>query len=547
MKTDLLDRLDDEVSDVIGAAPTNGPGTESATSAVTPTVSRIISPPMVILPSGSVTISHCAAELFSLIAPTRTMFLWGGTVTTLDNNSFGQPVLKPLLPAAARSRFEKHARFFAWRSGEDRMLVLKPTICAEGTAKAFIATCEARDLLPKLNGLINCPFIKEVDGKLAVTDPGFDETTGLFVTGGETPAIVPLDKAVESILDLLSEFSFQTPGDHSRAIAAILTPALKIGGMIKSKVPVDVAEADQSQSGKTYRQKLVAAIYNENVAIISQKIGGVGSVDESLSARLIEGRPFIQLDNFRGRFDSPNTEALLTAEKSFYARIPHSPEVEINPNRFFVSLTSNGVETTPDMANRSSIIRIRKREGFITGNNPEGDLLAHIRANQPYYLGCCVAIVEAWFDAGKPQSQETRHDFREWCQILDCIVQTLFGAAPLMDGHAGAQERVSNPGLTFVRKLCLAIEEEDKLGSALCATQLYKIAEDTCVEVPGLHNPDEDKGAKRIGTIMGKLFKTNNEVDVEGFRIRRLEAWQERDDPSSGGAFKQKTYVVMKS
>jgi hypothetical protein len=116
-----------------------------------------------------------------------------------------------------------------------------------------------------------------------------------------------------------------------------------------------------------------------------------------------------------------------------------------------------------------------------------------------------------------------------------------------MDGHAGAQERVSNPGLTFVRKLCLAIEGEDKLDSALCATELYKIAEDTGVEVPGLRNPDEDKGAKRIGTIMGKLFKTNNEVEVEGFRLTRLEAWQERDDPSSGGAFKQKTYIVIKS
>src|SRR4029453_13707477 len=114
-----------------------------------------------------------AAELFRLIAPTRTMFVWGGTVTTLDHNSFGQSVLKPLLPAAARSRFEKHASFFAWRSGEARMPVLKPTICAEETAKAFLVTSEARDLLPKLNGLINCPFIKEIDGKLAVANPGF--------------------------------------------------------------------------------------------------------------------------------------------------------------------------------------------------------------------------------------------------------------------------------------------------------------------------------------------------------------------------------------
>jgi hypothetical protein len=379
MNAELIERLAQQVSDSIEGPSPNGSDEISAqlnsgkprgelpcddrwlSTEVVP-VPRSGEPlPIVVLPSGSVTISQCAAELFKIIGPTRTMFVRGGVVTTLDYNSSGQPVLKPLGAAAARSRFEKHVSFFAWRSGEMRRPVLKPTICAEETARALLATSEAREFLPNVSGLINCPFIKEHDGKLTIAGPGFDETTGVFVTGGKTPPVVPLSEAMESIARLLSEFEFQSPGDRSRAIAAMLTPALKIGGMIKSKVPVDVAEADQSQSGKTYRQKIVAAIYNEGIAIVSQKIGGVGSIDESLSARLIEGRPFIQLDNFRGKFDSPNTEALLTAEKSFYARIPHCPEVEINPDRFFISLTSNGVETTPDMANRSSIVRIRER------------------------------------------------------------------------------------------------------------------------------------------------------------------------------------------
>ncbi len=177
-------------------------------------------------------------------------------------------------------------------------------------------------------------------------------------------------------------------------MASLLTPALKLGEHLRGNVPADVAEADKSQSGKTYRQKISAAIYNERVAIVSCKSGGVGSVDESLNAQLVTGRPFIQLDNFRGEFDSPHIEALLTAEKSFPARVPHCREVEVDPTRFFVFLTSNGVETTRDFANRSSIIRIRRREGFTFHRYPEGNLLEHVLGPTTLLFGlrlCCSA------------------------------------------------------------------------------------------------------------------------------------------------------------
>jgi hypothetical protein len=91
--------------------------------------------------------------------------------------------------------------------------------------------------------------------------------------------------------------------------------------------------------------------------------GGVGSVDESLNTQLMARRPFIQLDNFSGKFNSPYMEALLTSERSFPVRVPHCREVIIDPSRFFVMLTSNGVETARDFTYRASIVRIRKREG----------------------------------------------------------------------------------------------------------------------------------------------------------------------------------------
>jgi len=357
---------------------------------------------------------------------------------------------------------------------------------------------------------------------------------------------VPFADAVVALAKLVSEFDFQRPGDRSRAIASFIAPALKIGGLIQGKVPADVAEADQSQSGKTYRQKLVAAVYNENVSIVSQKTGGVGSVDESLSARLVEGRPFIQFDNFRGRVDSAHLEAFLTAEGSFPARVPYRGEVQIDPDRFFILLSSNGVETTRDMANRSSIIRIRKREGFTYSNFPEGDLLSHLRANQSYYLGCVFCVIQEWYYGGRPRSCELRHDFREWCQTLDWIVQNLFKAAPLMEGHQGAQERVSNPSLTFVRKLCLTLEAEDSLETPLIASQLYEIAENAGIEVPGLRVPNEDKAKRVIGSIMAKVFSKGDTVELDDFRVVREESIRDREDTTAGGSYRVKRYIFTK-
>lgn len=54
-------------------------------------------------------------------------------------------------------------------------------------------------------------------------------------------------EAVELLSGLLNDFDFVTPGHRSRAIASLLTPALKLGGLIKGPVPVDVAEANASQ------------------------------------------------------------------------------------------------------------------------------------------------------------------------------------------------------------------------------------------------------------------------------------------------------------
>src|SRR5262249_42927367 len=141
--------------------------------------------PMLILPSGNVSITKCAGELFTLIAPTKRLFTRGGVVVQVVSQN-GVDVLEPLRPAAARSFFEKFAELWAFRTGKNGEPVLKPAICPLQTADALLQSAEAGSLLPRITGLINAPIIREADGKLEVAGPGYDDATGMLITSRAT-------------------------------------------------------------------------------------------------------------------------------------------------------------------------------------------------------------------------------------------------------------------------------------------------------------------------------------------------------------------------
>lgn len=473
---------------------------------------------VIILPSGSVSFSEAAQEIFSRLAPARTLFWRGGALVERVEHD-GIAGLEILRPEAFRSRVEKLGRLVAWRSGANGEPVLKPTRMPRDDATALMATTEARELLPPVASILRCPVLIETDSnEVAVLGQGYHpELGGLLIVAGESPPQFPPEHATLLLNWLIDEFDFQSDGDRSRALAAFLTPALRMGGHVRGSVPIDCAEADQSQSGKGYRHHLVAALYGESAYFVTARQGGVGSVDESFAAALIAGRPFICLDNFRGRLDSQHLEAFLTCPTFFPARVPHRGEVMVDPKRFLLQMSSNGLEATRDLANRASICRIRKRPGF-----KYRDTVGELQRIQSTFLGAVFSLITAWIAAGKPRTDETRHDFREWCQVVDWIVQKLMGGAPVMDGHPAAQERVSNPALAWLRSVALALEGENRLGETLTATALAETSSMHDIPIPGLRDQaDGDMAKRHIGSILWRVFAEKEEAEVDGFLIRR--------------------------
>ena len=452
-------------------------------------------------------------------------------------------------PTAFRSRIEAYGKVMAWRSGEGGSSFSSRSPVLRNLPRRSLQPRKLREYLPRISVVVGCPvLVQTAENRLAVLPQGYHpENGGILVTGGGIPIEVNFDLAVLTLVALLDDIDFQTAGDRSRALSQLVTPGLKIGGFIRGFVPADVAEADQSQAGKTYRQRVVSAIYNETSRIVARRDGGVGSMDESFADALIAGRPFIQLDNLRGKLDSQYIETFLDRRSEDFPRGCHTAgRYSIDPTKYFVQVTSNGIETTRDMANRSCIIRIRKRHGHVFRRYAEGrDLLGYVRAHQPFYLGCVFAVIRRWVEHGKPRTDTCGHDFRDWAQSLDWIVQNFFRAAPLLDGHHGAQIRVSNPALTFLRNVAIHVKSAGRLGESLPASAISELCEEYGLTIPHLQVGKEGHAARQIGVLLGRLFRESDTAPVDEFSVTRTIRTTARAD--GGGCHGVKFYTFREN
>jgi hypothetical protein len=479
---------------------------------------RAESLPQVQLPGGDVTIISAAEQFGRLLGATGRYYVRGG-VPVRFLKSIGDHRLEPIRPAAFCSDIESVAHLVSITRSKDGEAIA-PTICSESNARRILESFALKVGLPEIRVLSRCPVLIERDGKL-VEIAGYDRQSGILAGGAPTLEL-SLDGAIALLMNLVADFRFATDGDRARGLAAFITPAMVFGGLLAGRAPIDLGEADTSQAGKGYRNKLTAAIYCANLGTVTQRVGGVGSMQETFDAKLVSGVPFISLDNFRGKQDLPWLESFQT-EDNYSARVPYGAPMTIDTRRIIVMLTSNAAETTCDLANRSSCVRILKQPAeYQFKRYAEGELLDHVLANQSRYLGAVFAVIREWHRLGKPELSIVDHDFRRWACVLGCIVDEIFKIGSLLEGHRAAQQRISSRGLTWLREVALAVQRAGQIGQWLRPHRLLEI-----LVAAGLEEPS-DVGEKwlvatqTLGRKLSRCFQ-GNRVVVDSFRIERTE------------------------
>ena len=354
--------------------------------------------PTVQVPSDAVPLRESAISLMEVFADTREVFRHHGKLVTLSRN-IGKTSLIKVDAHALRTLAEKHAllRETSYR-GRSREPVESPSLLSLDHAKGILACKEALDELPEIKGITSFPLLK-ADGTMCAQ--GYDPSTGIFVAESFDVPQLCVEEAVCILNRILVDYRFATPSDHSRGIATLLSPMLRMGPWLGRSIPFPIFlfEADASQTGKSLFAKAITTIYNEIPSLVTQPHGGVGSLDESFGKALLNGRAVILLDNIRGRVDSPNLESFTTAGGEFYAR-GLKCDGYVDSRYYIVTGTSNGFESTADLSNRMSVIRILHQEdGHRFHPWTEGSLLEHLTANRSRYLGAIIAVFRHWMAA----------------------------------------------------------------------------------------------------------------------------------------------------
>jgi hypothetical protein len=499
------------------------------------------------VPAGEIGHDLASKHIFAVIAPTNRLFMRGTLVHEVaadDTDAFA------MVPVAAKrlvSLIETFgARVMRREAREDGTMRWRSATFPASSADVALSSDGAREFLPRIRQMVSSPvLIPDGDRGAAVIGKGYHpHAGGTFVTGGEEVQTVDLNEAIEILAGCLIDFDFPDGGDASRAMASLISPAMKMGGWIDDDFPLDLAEADQSQSGKSFRFKMIHAIYREHPSAITQAAGGVGSLDERVSRALITGRPFISFDNFRGRMDSQIMETAIRGLGKVAARALRA-EADIDVTPFLWQLSTNGAELTRDLANRAVITRIRKRaDTHQFQTYPEGNIVSHIKAHQPRYLGAVHAVIREWASQGCPLTAERRHDFRRWCQSMDWIVQNIFGLPPLLDGHREEQMRTANPRLQWLRDIARAIINAGYAGESLTAADFGEAADDHDLPLPGSKASSESIDM-RVGRLLGRLFKDHDSdtISVDGLRITRVLAHDY--DPIRKEHRERKQYLIF--
>jgi hypothetical protein len=499
--------------------------------------------PVAYVPSAFTTITQSSAELMKVIAPTKTLFLRGTDLVTIEKDSDGRHSLHTMLPQEFRSFAEGHVAFYCkhWDAKKEAF-VAKPCILSNDAAGAVMACRSARQQLPTVSCIVNCPRLRK-DG--SVTSSGYDSAAEIFVAG-ELTITEPnsVEEAAASLLNLFRDYSFAQESDRSRAIAALLSLMLRLGPWHGEKIafPIILVEADQSQTGKGFYAKIIAAVYGEMPSLVAVSRGGVGSFDEALSKTLLRGRPFVQLDNLRGRIDSQALEAFSTSAGPIHVRALRR-DGEVDSRHFVIFATSNGMESTDDLANRLLVVRLKKQpSGYQWHQWPDGSILKHIEAHRGFYLGCVCKIFRAWMAAGSPQTC-CRHDMREFAGTMDWIVQNLFKLPSLAQDHADIQIRVAKPGLGFLREVALSLDTPE---CRMTVADMVDLAVEEDFAIPGIeeHPTDDEARGKamlHLGKLIGACFREGSSIVVDGVTIERQMHSEKRQD--GNGSFTRKIYI----
>jgi hypothetical protein len=121
----------------------------------------------------------------------------------------------------------------------------------------------------------------------------------------------------------------------------------------------------------------------------------------------------------------------------------------------------------------------------------------------------------------------------------------LFDLPPLLGGHVDEVLRVSDPALSWLRHVAIAVENDSRLGEGLSASDIVDICQAHSIDFPNkVSTIDLDQLAMLAGRLLGRVFNDLSVLTIDRYEIEREERTQTR--PSDGAEFRKHYYSFKK-
>lgn len=417
----------------------------------------------------------------------------------IDFDADGRPGIVPITEGNLSVALKEAVRFVSTSRDRGEVEVLPPKF-----VHTDILSQPEYSAFPPLDGTITAPTFA-ADGTLC-TKPGYHPATRKYF---HSPAIlnVPnmgLPEARSLLIEnLLCDFPFDDDASRAHAVALTLLPFAK--NMISGLCPLHLVDAPTAGSGKTLLVKACAFPFLGAGVVSMTAPSDEAEWRKEVFSMMAIAPSHVLIDNVRGVLQSPMLESVLTSEESQQRQLGTN-SMATYKNVSIWSATSNNAEVGGDLLRRSVQIRLdpqtenpSEREGF-----KHSDLLAWAKQNRGRLVGACVAIVQAWIDAGKPKYTARRvGSFEAWGEVMGSILQVA-GVPGFLENRTEMLNTI-DPSREAWRLFTKAWEEEH--GNAQKgAKDLFPLAKQ-CLEEE-ISAKDEDASRKKFGRLLARKRDT---------------------------------------
>lgn len=289
------------------------------------------------------------------------------------------------------------------------------------------------DGIPSLRGIKTSPIFTS-RGQIRL-ESGYDPDTGYYIDhnieiGDITPTEDNIRRAKELIFDdLLVDFPFVSDADKAHAVAFMLLPFVQL--ITGNITPLHVFKAPTARTGKSKLMKLLLlpsiGTLQLNMMKLSNGVFEASDLRKELVSFARSGRSACLFDNVKGTIDSDLLELAITSGR-INERILGGNQTTDAPTNWVWALSSNDAKLSNDLIGRSILIQLDANMEFPSERS--GFKHPDIEQWSLNHLGelttGCLALVNAWVEAGMPLDEESKFGgFEQWCKVMGGLLKSI--------------------------------------------------------------------------------------------------------------------------